>query len=274
MTGPNEPQDPGGQRPSRPADPWANPASGSQWEATPDDRAWAPPHSGWGQPAQPNPGPPPWQQQGGGAQQPGAAGGQWAPGGGAPQQQPWGPPPQQPSAPQPGPQGWGQPAAGPGWGGPQQPGPAAEPGWGPPPGAQQWGQPGPHPGQQQPGQPWGPPSAGAQPWGQPPAPPKKSKLPLIIGAVVALVFVVGGVIAIATLGATTTLDAEAAEAGVAKVLTESYGATEVGDVSCPTGQEVAAGNSFACTVTVDGQYRSVTLTFTDDAGTYEVSRPN
>jgi len=92
--------------------------------------------------------------------------------------------------------------------------------------------------------------------------------------VVAAVLVIGAVIAIATLGAKTTLDADAAEAGVAKVLTESYGAADVGDVSCPTGQEVAVGNSFTCTVTVDGQYRSVTLTFTDDAGTYEVSRPN
>ncbi len=267
MTGPNEPQDPDGQQPSRPADPWANPASGRPWEAAPDDRAWAPP-SGWGQqPAQPNPGPPPWQQPGGA--QPGAA--QWAPGEAAPQQQPWGPPPQQPS----GPQGWGPPAGQqPGWGGAQQPGPAAPPGWGPPPAAQQWGQPAPQPGSPQPGQPWGPPSAGAQPWGQPTPPPTKSKLPLLIGAVVALVIVVGAVIAIATLGAKTTLDAAAAEAGVVKVLTESYGAAEVGDVSCPTGQEVAAGNSFTCTVTVDGQYRSVTLTFTDDAGTYEVSRPN
>jgi hypothetical protein len=89
-----------------------------------------------------------------------------------------------------------------------------------------------------------------------------------------MVLAVVGLIAFSTLGAKTTLDAEAAQAGVAKVLTESYGATEVGEVSCPDDQEVRAGRSFECTLTVDGEHRSVSLTFTDDQGTYEVSRPN
>jgi len=103
----------------------------------------------------------------------------------------------------------------------------------------------------------------------------KSKLPLILGGIGAVVVVlVVAVIGFATIGAKTTLDADAAEAGVARVLTESYGATQVGDVTCPSDQEVAAGRSFECTLTVDGQYRSVTLTFTDNDGTYEVSRPN
>lgn len=82
-----------------------------------------------------------------------------------------------------------------------------------------------------------------------------------------------GFFVITALGS-KTLDATAAEAGVAKVLTQSYGATAVDDVSCPGGQKVESGKSFDCTVTVDGQHRSVTLTFTDDQGTYEVSRPN
>ena len=33
------------------------------------------------------------------------------------------------------------------------------------------------------------------------------------------------------------------------------------------------GTAFTCTLTVEGQPQQVTVTFTDDAGTYEVSRP-
>ena len=61
---------------------------------------------------------------------------------------------------------------------------------------------------------------------------------------------------------------------MSEVVTESYGAEDVPVSRAPTGQEVEAGNSFTCSLTVDGQKRSVTLTFTDDTGTYEVSRPS
>ena len=170
----------------------------------------------------------------------------------------------------------GQPQQGqPQWG--QQPGQGQTPGqqWGQQPGqGQQWGQP--QQGQpqwgQQPGQQWG--STGASQWNAG-APQQKSKTGLIVGLAVAGLVVIGAIIgAVLLLGGNDTLDPEAAQAGVEKVLTESYGATDVSDVQCPDGEEVKAGNSFECTLTVDGQFRSVTVTFTDDEGTYEVSRPN
>ncbi|SDI87104.1 protein of unknown function [Rhodococcus triatomae] len=143
----------------------------------------------------------------------------------------------------------GQPTA-PGWGG--------QPGWGQP-GAQQWGQGGPGQGSPEQG-----PGSG------------NSKLPWIIGGAVLAVVVVAGIAiaAFSALGGTTTLDSDAAAAGVEKILTESYGATDVSGVSCPSGQEVKSGNSFTCDAQIDGESRSVTVTFTDDSGTYEVSRPS
>lgn len=58
------------------------------------------------------------------------------------------------------------------------------------------------------------------------------------------------------------------------MLTESYGLTDVSDVSCPSGQKVEKDTTFTCTVLVDGDQREVTVTFTDDDGTYEVGRPS
>jgi hypothetical protein len=265
MSGPNEPQDPSGNAAGQePTQQWARPGSAAPEPAP--TQAFDAPAAGQAQP---------W------GQQPGQVHPQWAQP--QPNQQPWG---QQPTQ---APQQWGQvgPAAGQQWGQPQ---PNQQP-WGQQPtqAPQQWAQPGQQPWVQgQPGQQWGqqpgqtPQQWGqAQPgqqWGQPPAGEQqpKSKKPLILGfgalAVVGILAIIG--VLVATSLGSKTLDSAAAEAGVAKVLTQSYGVTEVDDVSCPDGQKVESGNSFACTVTVDGQHRSVTLTFTDDQGTYEVSRPN
>lgn len=262
MTGPNESKDSAGGE-QQPADPWAPPAgsqpaeaSGSPWAPpsgdTPAQPQWGAPASGdapaapqqWGQPAAGG-----WSQQpGGGAAAP------WGAQAGTTGDTPaWG---QQPGQQQPGQPGAGQQQ----WG--QQPG-QQQPGWGAPQG-QQWGQ-----------QPAGAPGGPQQP-GAAGAPGGKSKTPLILAGVGVLAVVVVVLLGIALFGnfGTATLESGAAEAGVSKVLTESYGATQVGNVSCPDGQEVASGNSFDCTVTVDGQHRTVTLTFTDDNGTYEVSRPH
>ncbi|MFZ2177191.1 MAG: DUF4333 domain-containing protein [Rhodococcus sp. (in: high G+C Gram-positive bacteria)] len=196
-------------------------------------------------------------QQQPGQGDPGQGGGQY----GAPQygqqppSQPWGQqPPSQPWGQQPGPpQQWGQQPPAQPWGQPQQP---------------QWGQ--------QPGPPqqWGP-APGQQQWGQPPGPSGKSKLPWIIGgAVVVLVIAAVAVVLAFTVFGTDTLDQKAAEQGVERIVTDSYGAENVSDVSCPSGEEVKKGNSFTCDLTVDGEKKQVTLTFTDDEGTYEVSRPS
>lgn len=70
-----------------------------------------------------------------------------------------------------------------------------------------------------------------------------------------------------------TISQSAVQDGVKKVLTEDYQATEVSDVQCPSGQRVEQGQSFSCTATVGGQQQTVTVTFLDDDGKYEVSRP-
>ncbi|MCX5045823.1 DUF4333 domain-containing protein [Aldersonia sp. NBC_00410] len=183
---------------------------------------------------------------------------------------------------------------------PQQPWTGGQPGHGAPwPGQQQWPQqPGPQqhwqPGQyadqpypqQWPQQPYGTAQPyGTQPYGQaqpygygevPPTPAdggKRSRTPLFI--VLAVLIVVGvGVGAIYYFAASSTLDRQAAEAGVTQVLTESYGLQNVADASCPAGQKVKKDDTFSCTVTIDGESRSVTVTFVDDDGTYEVGRPS
>ncbi|MFE3292833.1 DUF4333 domain-containing protein [Rhodococcus sp. NPDC059234] len=102
----------------------------------------------------------------------------------------------------------------------------------------------------------------------------KSKLPLWIGLGVGAVVVVAGVLAaVLLLNRGTTLDQTAAQKGVAQVLTGSYGITNITDVSCPAGQKVEKGASFTCTLKVKGEPQKVTVTFTDDSGTYEVGRP-
>ncbi|KAA0021299.1 DUF4333 domain-containing protein [Antrihabitans cavernicola] len=204
------------------------------------------PQGQWGQaPQQPNQ---QWGQQAPAQQQWGQQ---------APPQGQWGQAPQQPN------QQWGQQA----------------------PAQQQWGQQAPPQGQwgqapQQPNQQWGQsPQQPNQQWGQQPdpfaqaKPQKKSKLPLFIGAgVLALIAI--AVVLFFVLGSKDTLDQNAAQEGVQKVLTDSYGAEDVTDVSCPADQEVKKDATFDCTVKVGGDEKKVTVKFTDDSGTYEVGRPN
>jgi hypothetical protein len=78
---------------------------------------------------------------------------------------------------------------------------------------------------------------------------------------------------------TTKLDVNKANAGVQQILTDStngYGAKNVKDVNCNPGKgnpTVKKGASFDCDVSIDGTKRSVTVTFQDNKGTYEVGRP-
>ncbi|KJF22979.1 DUF4333 domain-containing protein [Rhodococcus sp. AD45-ID] len=258
MSGPYGPNDPNGQ--------WGN---GEQ----PPQQPWGQP--GYGQPGQPQGQPGYGQPQGQpaygqpGYGQPGQPQGQPAygqPGYGQPGQ-----PQGQPG--QPGQPGYGQQP----WGQPQQPGQPGQQQWGQQPGGDQtqvWGQ----PTAQQPQQAWG-----AQPGGQPGAPVQwnqgpqqgaKSKKPLIFGAIGVLVVLAAVVIGLFVFTSKDTLDANAAAKGVEKIVTESYGAKNVSDVSCPSGQEIKSGAKFTCTLSVSGEKKSVTLTFVDDTGTYEVSRPS
>ncbi|MEV6067187.1 DUF4333 domain-containing protein [Nocardia sp. NPDC052001] len=223
----------------------------------------------------------PTQQWGGGQPQPGGAPGQnW---GGQPaqpttnwgdQQQPWAQ--SQPQQPQPG-QQWGQ--SQPQWpqqGQPQQPAT----------GGQEWGQQ-PQPGQQwagsqpqwpqqgQPGQPgWDQSQPGGQQWPQP-QPATKKKTGLIIGIALAVLVVLGAIVAgVVVLTAKDQLDNKAVATGVQKVLKDSYGIEDVQDVSCPSGQKVEVDKTFDCSLKVGGEAKKVTIKVTKDDGTYEVGRPS
>jgi hypothetical protein len=170
-------------------------------------------------------------------------------------QQPWGQQPQQPWGQQPQQGGYGQQ--------PQQP----------------WGQQGGY--GQQPQQPWGQQGGYGQqqPYGQSPfggAPAKSgSKLPLIIGGVVALVVVI-----VLVLGFTgpafftggKTFDQTALQSGVQGILTSSYG-QKVDSVTCPAAQKVETGSTFTCRASIGGKDTPVTVTVKDSGGTYEVARP-
>ncbi|MDV3135563.1 DUF4333 domain-containing protein [Mycobacterium sp. 29Ha] len=217
-----------------------------------------PPDGGSGQP----PGQP-WWQRPGGAPQPGG---------------PATPPPQRPQYP---PQR------------PQYPAPQ-RPQYPPPP-----QQPPPHyPPQQQPGWPpaarptpqWTPAETPAQQYGQqpaahqpPPAKPRQSRLPMIAGAVAAVVVIggaalIGGLWISGFLGGGTVLDVGAAEAGVTEILSNpinGYGANDVSAVKCNGGKnpKVEVGAGFSCDVTIKGAKRTVQVVFQDDLGTYEVDGP-
>lgn len=69
------------------------------------------------------------------------------------------------------------------------------------------------------------------------------------------------------------LDNAATERSVEQILTESYGLSDVSSVQCPEAQVVAEGETFECTFVAGGANQKVTVTFTDDVGAYEVSRP-
>ncbi|WP_067856394.1 DUF4333 domain-containing protein [Nocardia shimofusensis] len=201
----------------------------------------------------------PTQQWGGQTPQPAQPTPQWADPNQAQQQ--WGQTPGQPQQP------WGQTG-----GQPQQP-------WGQTPGQshpqQQWtppGQPqqqpwGPTPGQAQPQQQWTPP--GQQP------PRSGGKTGLIIGLAVVGVLVLGGIVTLVLLlTATDKLDQNAVQNGVSSVLKDSYGITDVADVSCPADQKVEIDNTFQCTLKVNGEDKKVNIKVTKEDGTYEVGRPS
>jgi len=174
---------------------------------------------------------------------------QWNQTPGQPQPQ-WGQPGQQPQ------QQWGQPGQSqPQWG---QPGQQPQQQWGPPP-----GQP-----QQQPQQQWAPP-------GQQPPRSGGGKTGLIIGLAVVGVLVLGGIVTLVLLlTATDKLDQTAVQNGVSTVLKDSYGISDVGDVSCPSGQKVEIDSTFQCTLKVNGEDKKVNIKVTKEDGTYEVGRPS
>ncbi|MFC7961474.1 DUF4333 domain-containing protein [Rhodococcoides kroppenstedtii] len=204
--------------------------------------------------------------------------GQYPPPGQSPYQQGYGQQPAYGQQPQYGQPQYGQPQYGqPQYGQPQygQPGYGQQPQYGQPQyGQQAYGE-APAYDQQPHGQQpqYGQQPYGGQGWQNPQQSSSSSKKVLfIVGGIIAVLLAVV-VAAGLFLFRSNTFDNAAVQDGVAKIVTESYGAIDVSDVSCPSGQKAETGTQFTCTLTTDGVPGSVTVTVKDDDGTYEVGRP-
>ncbi|HEY2058825.1 MAG TPA: DUF4333 domain-containing protein [Amycolatopsis sp.] len=103
----------------------------------------------------------------------------------------------------------------------------------------------------------------------------RSKRPLVIGGGVVAVVVVGGVAAW-LLGAFQgdTLEQKSLQDGVSRVLNQNYGEPDVQNVQCPSGESVANGTTFDCSVQVGGQPKKVTVRVLNDKPEYSVGAPH
>jgi Domain of unknown function (DUF4333) len=76
---------------------------------------------------------------------------------------------------------------------------------------------------------------------------------------------------------TRQLDVRQAQAGIERVLIEptGYGAKNVNGVICNGGHNltVKKGTTFTCEATIDSVRWQFPVRFTDDAGSYEIGRP-
>jgi len=114
----------------------------------------------------------------------------------------------------------------------------------------------------------------------PPPPPRRAArtrrrppwIPVAAAAVVVLAVLVLGFVAPGWF-VTRVLDASAVQTGIAKILTEDYGAEGVTDVRCPDRVQVVPDATFTCDATIDGDPVTVPIRVTDDDGGYEVGRP-
>jgi len=117
--------------------------------------------------------------------------------------------------------------------------------------------------------PYGQPTAG---FGQPPAPRKRTGV--VVGAVVAAVLVLGGlVVGALLLFGTKTLDTGEAERQIAQ-LTEDQAGVAPTDVTCPADIEAESGATFSCSASLEDQPISFTVTQTDDDGNVQITSDN
>ncbi len=72
---------------------------------------------------------------------------------------------------------------------------------------------------------------------------------------------------------TKVFDASAVQNGVKTVLTNDYKLVDVSDPVCPANQKVTVNEKFTCTVTVDGEPKTVEVTVKTSDGAYEVAPP-
>jgi hypothetical protein len=68
-------------------------------------------------------------------------------------------------------------------------------------------------------------------------------------------------------------DSDSVQLGVQQVLRDSDHIGNVQSVTCPPGEPVQPGETFACKVIVQGQPATVTINVQDAAGDYQVSLP-
>ena len=138
-------------------------------------------------------------------------------------------------------------------------------------------------GQPQPG-PYGPPPGGPTPppyrppvgppappagWAPPPDRPRR-RTGLVVGAIVAAVLILAGLVAAALLlfGA-RTIDTVKAEAEIERLTEEEAGIAPTG-VRCPDDVAIESGATFTCTANLDGQSISYTVRQTDDEGNVRI----
>lgn len=69
------------------------------------------------------------------------------------------------------------------------------------------------------------------------------------------------------------LDHTAVEAGIVKVLNDSYGISGITDVRCPSSMSAQVNAVYACTLMIGGENKMVSVKVTKADGTYEVGRP-
>jgi hypothetical protein len=118
--------------------------------------------------------------------------------------------------------------------------------------------------------PYGPPSqppAGLGPQPMPPYPPApRRRTGLIIGLVAAGFVVVAGLaVGAILLFGTKTIERSSVESEIVRLTQEQAGVAPT-DVRCPDDIEVAAGGTFSCTATLDGQPITYTVKQQDDQG--------
>ncbi|WP_312871746.1 DUF4333 domain-containing protein [Amycolatopsis acididurans] len=70
-----------------------------------------------------------------------------------------------------------------------------------------------------------------------------------------------------------TLDQQAVQGSVQKVLREDFGEGDLRDVSCPADQPAKTGTTFDCSVTVAGQPKKVTVRVLNEDAQFEVGAP-
>lgn len=104
--------------------------------------------------------------------------------------------------------------------------------------------------------------------------PKRFRKPWLLGAAV-LVTLCGGGVTAWQLGTFSgdVLDQQSVQNGVATVLREDFGESDVRDVRCPPKQPVRTGTTFDCSVTVAGAPKKVSIRVLNDQPQFEVGAP-